>query len=131
VIARLLIVLLLIPVLAWGQSMVSPSQQNPKNSGVLTSAVNTAVWYVVTGLTYLSNRLQRIDAYCDTGSAQIVVSSAGATIWQSDGGYIGTTSKGLVWIPPLLLPTGNSLSVGLTACGSGNTGTLIVEADQF
>ena len=124
---------LLIAVTAWAQTPnpVVPSQRQPFNSGELTSVANTAVAHTITGVVNRTVRLMSFKARCSGGTSTVTVTDGGTTVWSTPSGAIGTGDGGAIWMPPLSLTVGNTVVVTLATCGSGNTGKLNVQADQW
>ncbi len=101
-----------------------------KNS-ISTSAANTAVSATITGVAGQSGYLQHVEARCSAGSAQLTVQDGATNIFQSGTTEVGTTSYSRDFGTPLAATAGNTLTITLGACGTSNTGTLVVEASQF
>lgn len=115
-----------------GRAGVSPIQNLGSHNRQVTSAANTAVTITIDGAAHQRVHLSGITARCSAGSAQLTVTDGGALIWSSDSAFVGTSTRSVAWTPkPLATAMGNALAVTLGTCGSGNTGTLAVQAERF
>lgn len=129
--AALILLLLVAPSWAQTPNPVVPAQREPYNSGVLTSAANTAVAHTMTGLANTRVRIMSFKASCSAGTATVTIADGATTIWSTVTGAIGTTDGGAIWFPALSLTAGNTGTVTLGTCGVGNVGKLTVQADRW
>ena len=124
-----LLLLLIHPGLALAQT-VHPSQLNPRNAHVVSST-NSAAVVTVTGVPGRAARLISFKARCSGGTSTVTVTVDGSTVWATATGAIGSTDGGAIWIPAYLATVGKTLVVTLASCGSGNTGTLDAQVEQW
>ncbi len=92
------------------------------------SATNTAVVVTVTGVAGQSGHLYSVDGVCSAGTSSITVDDEATEIFSTP---IATTQVRFTWAVPLTMGDGNDMVITLAACGGGNTGTLIIQADQY
>lgn len=95
------------------------------------SAANTAVSKTITGVANQRAHLYRVDAFCSAGTSSLTITDGGTTIWSTPAGAVGTTEFTATWPVALSMTTGATGVITLGPCGAANTGTLIVQADQF
>lgn len=99
----------------------------------LTSGANAAVTFSA-GTTPSGERvhLYRVEARCSAGSASLTIADTGTTIFSTGATEVGAVNFVRAWTPALTSRTDtNPFAVTLGACGVGNTGTLIVQADRY
>ena len=117
--------------------LVSPGIQPPTTlNSETTSAVNTAITLNLAGSTAAPTQrvhLFSVSARCSAGTAGLTVKDgvAGTTIWTSAATEVGTTTFKYQWGPGLSSTLSAGMTISLTTCGGGNTGTLDVQASQF
>lgn len=77
--------------------------------------------------------LYSLSARCSAGTAGLTVIDGATTVWTSGTAEVGTTTFRYQWNPGLrgVLPSNGGLSVSLSTCGVGNTGTLDVQGSVF
>ncbi|HVC00311.1 MAG TPA: hypothetical protein VNJ12_13410 [Candidatus Dormibacteraeota bacterium] len=83
------------------------------------------------GVAALRGFLYSVSARCSAGTAQITVTDGTTQIWSTGPAEVGTTTFHFSWDPGLASTLGSRLTVTLSSCGAGNTGTLDVQASQF
>lgn len=98
-----------------------------------TGAANTAVvTTIAAGVANEKAHVYKVTARCSAGTSSLTVASGGTTIWTSETGAVGTTNFREEWATGLTATAiASAMDVTLAACGAGNTGTLIVQADRF
>lgn len=95
-----------------------------------TSATDTAVVVTITGVANQNVHLYSIDVICSAGTSMVTVDD-GVTEIYSKPVKASPNQEPRRWIPPLTMDDGSDAVVTLATCGSGNTGTLIVQADRW
>jgi hypothetical protein len=114
---------------ASGTSVIGPIQPIGQQTNVqAVSNTNASVTAGATGVAGQRGMLFSLNARCSAGTAGITIVDGGTTIWSSGTTEVGTTSFSKFWPTGLASSPGNGLSVTLSACGAGNTGTLDVQA---
>ena len=94
------------------------------------SATDTAVVVTMTGVPSQSVHIYSVDAVCSTGTSSITIGDDG-TKFATLAAEVTTTRLRISWAIPYTGATGGTVTITLAACGSGNTGTLTVQADQY
>lgn len=94
------------------------------------SNTNTAVTFNPGGSQGTRWSLFSVNARCSAGTASLTVQDGATTIWSTAATEVGTTTFKFQWSPGLAGSIGNSMAITLSTCGSGNTGTLDVQASQ-
>lgn len=95
-----------------------------------TGADDTAVVVTLTGVAGQRIHLYSLDARCSNpGTGQVTIAD-GSILFQTAAGVI-TEDIRYMWQPGLTANTGATMSITLGTCGVGNTGTLMVQADQW
>lgn len=110
---------------------VSPIQGATLFNSVTTGAANTAVTVTIAAAAGTRAHLYGLDARCSAGTATLDVDDGATGIWDSAAGEVGTTTVRFNWTTALTGSTNTAMTITLSACGAGNTGTLIVQADRF
>lgn len=95
------------------------------------SAANTAVTVTIAAAVGQRAHLYGLDASCSAGTAQVTVDDGATRIWETLAAEIGTSRLRVTWPVGLTGSTNTAMTITLSACGAGNTGTLIVQADRF
>jgi hypothetical protein len=110
--------------------VLQPSTYAYSNSETV-SATNTAATVTLTGAAGQIVSVFSVSARCSAGSAQLTINT-GATlstqIWSTAATEVGTTTFRFQWSPGLASSLGNGLKIVLSACGSGDVGTLDIQA---
>lgn len=96
-----------------------------------TGAADTAVVVTITGVAGERGHLFSVDARCSAGTSGLTVADAATTRWSTAATQVSTTNFVKQWNPALTMTTANNLVITLATCGAGNTGTLMVQADQY
>lgn len=110
---------------------ITPVQGTTPFNSNATGAANTAVTATITALAGARGHVYTISGFCSAGTATFTVQDGVTTIWTAPAGFVTTTLTSLSWTPAGLTgTTGNAMTVTLSTCGGGNTGTLNVEADR-
>lgn len=112
------------------QNFTFPGQAKTLLNSETTGAADTAVTATLAGATGERVHLRAIDARCSAGTASVTVDDGATTIWSSAADEVGTTRFRETWPVALTGDTGNTMTVTLSTCGAGNTGTLTVQADR-
>jgi hypothetical protein len=94
------------------------------------SATNAQVSDVLPGSAGTRFSIFSVNARCSAGTAGLSILNGATQIWSSGTAEVGTTTFKFQWSPGLAGAVGNGMTVILTACGAGNTGTLDVQASQ-
>ncbi len=113
-----------------GSKKVTSQAGTLLNSHV-TGATDTAVVATLTGVPNQAAHVYSIDAVCSTGTSGITIADAAVTKFATLAAGVTTTRLRVTWAIPLTGATGNTVTITLATCGSGNTGTLTVQADQY
>lgn len=113
--------------------LVLPGIQPPGSANTeSTSGVNAAVSKTFTRTSNTQRaHLFSVNAHCSAGTAQVTVTDGATQIYSSAATEVGTTSFVKSWNPALPSSPNNNLTVTLSACGAGNTGTLDVQGSVF
>jgi len=115
---------------ALAQATVYPSQQNPSNTRTVSTS-NAAAVKTLTGVAGSAWRLYGMSAYCSAGTSTLTIAEAGTTTWSTNAGFVDTTIAGIAFTPsPYTAVAGATVVITLSTCGSGNIGTLNVQADR-
>jgi hypothetical protein len=98
-----------------------------------TGAANTAVTVTIPASAAVRAHLNSLEAQCSAGSATITVQDGATTIWTSMGANVpaAPATYRRDWNTPLTGSTNTTMTITLSACGVGNTGTLHVQAGRF
>lgn len=96
-----------------------------------TGATNTAVVATLGAVSDQRAHLYQIEGICSAGTANILVQDGGTTIWSSTAAEVTTTRFVKTWTPGLTGSVNTAMTITLSACGVGNTGTLTVAADRW
>ncbi|MGH7252896.1 MAG: WD40/YVTN/BNR-like repeat-containing protein, partial [Nitrospiraceae bacterium] len=110
---------------------MTPVQRATLLNTQTTGAADTAVVVTLAAIANARAHLYRLDARCSAGTAQLTVQDGAATIWTTPAATVGTAQFATTWGPGLTGTTNTALTITLSTCGVGNTGTLIVQADRF
>jgi hypothetical protein len=119
---------------AYGQVDPDSSQLHfTKQTGTIlnssdTSAADTAIVKTLTGVATEQVHLYGVDVICSTGTSSVTVDDGATEIFSL---AVGTTQDRIRWEVPLTGTPGSDLVVTLATCGGSNTGTLIIQADQY
>lgn len=115
---------------AWAQTPVVPSQAgNSKNQEV--AAVQSSAVVTLTAPAHTRAHLYQIQARCSAGSAGITISDGVTQIWSTAATTVGTSIFNQTFQPGMVGTLGNTMTITLSTCGGGNTGTLDVQADIY
>lgn len=118
----------------WGTLRVKNPPTLQANNFQVSAAntINTLSYAAVAGTRLL---IRNVDAYSSAGTCQLTITSpAGVTtLWQSRTDEVLSTARLRVeWPEPGLAGTvGDTIRVEVSACGAGNTSTLIVSQDRM
>jgi len=96
-----------------------------------TAHVAAITGQVITAGTYQRAHLFSISANCSAGSAQLTILDGTTQIWSTGATEVGTTTFRYQWNPGLAGSYGAAMTVTLSSCGGGNTGTLDVQGSVF
>ncbi len=113
---------------AW---QTTPVQRGTLVNSETTGAANTAVVTTIAAVANARAHLYRVDARCSAGTAQLTVQDGGTTIWSTVAGAVTTAQFASAWAPGLTGTTNTAMTITLSTCGVGNTGTLTAQADRF
>ena len=121
----LVVMLLLWPSLVFAQTAAFPLNKS------VTSPVNQGVSIVLTPLQPAQNvRVYDFSVRCSAGTATLTISD-GATAIRAYPNQITSSFRIGTFTVPLIATRGQTMTLALTSCGSGNTGTLTVRADSY
>jgi len=124
-VSYLLALLLLFASPAWGQTAAFPLNKS------VTSPVNQGVSIVLTPLQNTQNvRVYDFSVRCSAGTATLTISD-GATPIRVYPNQITSSYRIGTFTVPLIATRGQTMTLALTSCGSGNTGALSVRADSY
>lgn len=117
-----------------GGALPSGAQPPTIRNGESVSAVNSPVSRNLAPDTIVGQRpyLFQVLAHCSAGTASLNVSDSGLSgnfLYTSGATEVGTTTFSRSWNPGLAGI--GSLTITLTSCGAGNTGTLDVQGSTF
>lgn len=102
----------------------------PLNKSV-TSPVSQGTSIVLTPLQVTQNvRVYDFSVRCSAGVATLTISD-GATAVRVYPNQITSSYRIGTFTVPLIATRGQAMTLSLTSCGSGNTGTLSVRADSY
>jgi hypothetical protein len=93
-----------------------------------TSAVNTLLTVTFPNVTNTRSVVYSVSGRCSAGTAQLTISIGGTQVWSTGATEVTTTTFRYQWNPGLTGSQGASVSISITACGVGNTGTLDIQA---
>ncbi len=96
-----------------------------------TEMANSPVTRTIRGVAGTRIRLYGLDAWCSNGSSNVTVVDGNTTIWASGATEVGKLRFRVAWSPGLSASTGKDMIISLASCGSGNVGTLIIQAERF
>jgi hypothetical protein len=105
----------------------TPIQSGITNSQT-TGAANTAVAVTLTASATQQSFIHSISARCSAGTATLTVTDGTSTVWSTSTGAVTTTNFEKYWNTALSSTANADPVITLSACGAGNTGTLIVQA---
>jgi hypothetical protein len=114
---------------ALAQTTSYPSQLNPRNTTTVSTS-NTAAVKTLTGVANRAWRIDGVSAFCSAGTSTITIAEAGTTTFVTNTGAVGTSILGIAFTPATYTAAaGATVVITLGTCGSGNTGTLNVQAE--
>ncbi len=93
-----------------------------------TTAADTAIVKTLTGVTNRQVHLYGLDVICSAGTSSVTVDDGATEVFSL---AVATTQERIRWEVPLTGTPGSDLVVTLATCGASNTGTLIIQADQY
>lgn len=117
--------------LSTGSCGNSPVQGNILFNSQTTGAANTAVTATLTGVQGTRAHVYSLNAWCSAGTAQITITDGATTIFTTLAAEVTTTRLRIEWPTGLTGTTATTMTVTLSTCGVGNTGTLSVQGDRF
>lgn len=116
--------------LVYGADLVTPTQTQQPINRSSTSSSNTALTMNITPTAQTSVHLYGLSVFCSAGNATVSIS--GAASWTSSPGMATASITGVAWTPaPLTGIRGQTMTITVSTCGSGNTSTLNVQSDIF
>lgn len=109
----------------------TPVQGPTLFNSLTTGANNTAVTVTINGVANQNVHLYSLSAFCINGGTSFVNVNDGATLIDQITAPLFPAEGTAQYNPALTISTGSTLTLTLSACGAGNPGRLIVQADQF
>lgn len=112
--------------------MVTPMQGGGSTARAV-SAANTEVTLTNSAAANIVRVTHKVAAFCSAGTATLTLESpSGTVIWGTPTGGVGTALVTLDFNPAIRASAANQAMVArLTACGAGNTGTLMAQFAGF
>jgi hypothetical protein len=98
------------------------------NNTETTSATATSIVKTITGVAGERVSLFSVNARCSAGTSSLTIADNATQIWSTAATEVGTTTFKFQWSPGLAAKLGDGMTITLASCGSGNTGTLDVQA---
>jgi len=95
-----------------------------------TGAADTPVVVTFNAAAAVRHHVYSVAAYCSAGTASLLITDGGVTKWNPPATTVGTTLFSATWTTGLTFATNSAAVITLGTCGAGNTGTLIIQADQ-
>jgi hypothetical protein len=108
-----------------------PSAQPLKILNSETTALAGSASASLSGSSNKRVTVYSVSARCSAGSAGITITDGSTQIWSSGSSEVGTSTFKFQWNPGLSGRISLGVTVTLTTCGGGNTGTLDVQASQY
>lgn len=119
----------------WRGGIASVQGGAPITSNLLNThqvgAANTAVVATIAAAPTQHGHIYSFESRCSAGTSSITIADGGITIWSTAGAEVGTNNFTRQFPVALTGLTNSAVTVTLAACGVGNTGTLMVQADRF
>jgi len=112
-----------------GQNLAPSAQPPAVSNSEAVSSTNASVQVSVTAA-FVQASIFSVSARCSAGTAGLTIKNGSTQIWSSGATEVGTTTFRFQWNPGLASTLGQALTVTLTACGTGNTGTIDVQGSQ-
>lgn len=110
---------------------VAPIQGTNLLNSSATGAANTAVVATLASTASSRAHLYSLAAFCSAGSATLTILDGATQLWVTPAGTVTTTLFSAAWPVGLTGTFNQSITVTLSTCGVGNTGTLSVQGDQY
>jgi hypothetical protein len=120
-----------------GGALPPAAQPSMPSNSETVSAVNTAATVTLTPgfQSPQSVYIFSVSARCSAGTASLTIadSTQSKNVWTSAGTEVGTTTFKYQWNPGLnaSLTVSDTVTITLSTCGAGNTGTMNVQASIF
>lgn len=108
-------------------------QGNTTFNSQVTSGTNAPVSVTIAAVNAQRVFIYSLGARCSAGSSQLSFTDGvgGSTIWSTSSTEVTTTTYNRDYNTGYATSLGNGTTITLAACGTGNTGTLIVQASQY
>ena len=95
------------------------------------SAANTAVAVTIAAVQGVRGHVYHVEARCSAGTSSLTITDGGTTVWSTAAAEVGVVNYVRDWSHGLTGASNSAVVITLAACGAANTGTLMVQADQW